>query len=131
MEKKEIVDYWVRASERDLELARSLFESNRYSYALFFLHLSIEKLLKGTIVVKTSNPAPYEHNLVRLVEAAGIVCSEEQLDLLADVTTFNIKGRYDDYKNQFYKIATKEYAEKYFQKSEQLIIWLQKNFQIQ
>ena len=127
MEKKEIVDYWVRASNATLNCSGLL--SNRYSYALSSCIFRL-KVVKGTIVVKTSNPTD-EHNLVRLVEAAGIVCSEEQLDLLADVTTFNIKGRYDDYKNQFYKIATKEYAEKYFQKSEQLIIWLQKNFQIQ
>src|SRR3989344_8982923 len=129
MDQEEIVNYWRDASDGDFDLSRNLFESKRFSYCLFFVHLSIEKLLKGLIVYKTSNPAPYEHNLVRLAESTGIKYSEEQLDLLADITTFNIKARYDDYKNQFYKIATKEYTEKYLLQAEQFITWLKKHFQ--
>lgn len=128
MDQKEIIDFWVNASDDDLELSRSLFESKRYSYCLFFLHLSVEKLLKGIIVNTTSKPVPYEHNLVRLAEATDITYSEEQLDLLTDITTFNIKGRYDDYKNQFYKTATREYTEKYMSQAEQFILWLKEQF---
>lgn len=129
MESKDIVEYWVNASKGDFDLSRTLFESGKFSYCLFFVHLSVEKLLKGLIVHNTSSPAPYEHNLVRLAETTGIIYSEEQLDLLADITTFNIKGRYDDYKNQFYKTATREYAEKYLLQTEQFMLWLQKHFQ--
>ncbi|HEY4512836.1 MAG TPA: HEPN domain-containing protein [Candidatus Paceibacterota bacterium] len=129
MDKKEIVNYWASASNSDFQLALILFENERYPYSLFFLHLSIEKLLKGLIVSNTSNPAPYGHNLVRLVETADIECSEEQRDLLRDITTFNISGRYDDYKNQFYRTATKEYAEKYIKQAKHLTLWLKKHFQ--
>lgn len=128
MERGEIVDFWINGSAEDFELSRSLFEGKKFIYCLFFLHLSIEKLLKGLIVRNTSKPAPYEHNLVRLAEAAGIALSEKQVDLLIDITTFNIKGRYDDYKNQFYKTATREYAEKYLSEGEQLILWLKEHF---
>jgi HEPN domain-containing protein len=69
MEQKDIVAYWVSTSNSDLEVAHNLFVGKRYSYSLFFTHLSVEKLLKGLIVEKTSQPAPYEHNLVRLAEA--------------------------------------------------------------
>lgn len=124
-----MVDYWVRASDGDFELAHTLFEKERFAYCLFFVHLSIEKLLKGLVVDKTSNAAPYEHNLVRLAEATGVVYSETHLDLLADITTFNIKGRYDDYKNQFYKTATRAYTEKYLLQADQLILWIKENFQ--
>ena len=129
MNKDEIVKFWTKASDGDLELSRNLFNNKRFSYCLFFIHLSIEKLLKGLIVQNTSNPAPYEHNLVRLAEITGIEYSEEQLDMLSDITTFNIKARYDDYKNQFYKIATEEYTEKYLLQAEQFIVWLKKYFQ--
>jgi HEPN domain-containing protein len=129
MENNEIVEYWINASEGDFELSQSLFESKRYSYSLFFTHLAVEKLLKGLIVHNTHNTAPYEHNLVRLAEVTGIAFSEEQLDLLTDITTFNIKGRYDDYKNQFYKTATREYTEKYLTQAKELIQWLKKHFQ--
>ncbi len=129
MDQDEIVKYWINASDNDFELSRNLFDAKRFSYCLFFVHLSIEKLLKGLIVHNTSSPAPYEHNLVRLAEVSGITYSEDQLDLLTDITTFNIKARYDDYKNQFYKIATEEYTKKYLLKAEQFIIWLKKHFQ--
>ncbi|KKR23300.1 MAG: HEPN domain protein [Candidatus Daviesbacteria bacterium GW2011_GWB1_39_5] len=79
MNQEEIVEYWIKASDSDFELSKNLFSNKRFSYCLFFVHLSTEKLLKGLIVHKTSNPAPYEHNLVRLAEAAGIKYSEEQL----------------------------------------------------
>lgn len=129
MEQDEIIQYWIHASDSDFELSRSLFDSKRFSYCLFFVHISLEKLLKGLVVYNTSNTAPYEHNLVRLAEATGVVYSEEQLDLLADITTFNIKGRYDDYKSEFYKTTTREYTEKYLLQAEQLILWLKKHFQ--
>ena len=129
MNKEEIIKYWREASDSDFDLSKNLFDTTRYSYSLFFLHLSIEKLLKGLIVNNTDQTVPFEHNLVRLAEIAKISCSEEQLDLLSDITTFNIKGRYDDYKNQFYKIATREYAQKYIQESSELILWLKNNFQ--
>jgi len=129
MNKDEIIKYWFDASESDLDLCNSLFDNKRYSYSLFFLHLSIEKLLKALIVKNTKLNAPFEHNLIRLVEIAKISCTEEQLDLLSDITTFNIKARYDDYKNQFYKIATSEYSQKYISKANELIIWLKNNFQ--
>ncbi len=129
MDKNEIVKYWLDASDSDFDLVKNLFENGRYSYSLFFLHLSIEKLLKGLIVNNTEQNAPYEHNLVRLVEVSKVSCTEIQLDLLSDITTFNIKGRYDDYKNQFYKIATREYAQKYIDQANTLILWLKNNFQ--
>lgn len=93
MEKAVIVEYWTQGSESDFALAKTLFESNRFSYCLFFIHLAIEKLLKGLIVYNTENLVPYDHNLVRLAELSGVTYSEEQFDLLSDITSFNIKGR--------------------------------------
>lgn len=125
--KDEILNFWIKSSDDDAELFKNLFENKHYVYSLFFVHLSIEKLLKGLIVALTSNPAPYEHNLVRLAELTKIDFTENQLDLLAEITAFNIKGRYDDYKNQFYKIATEEYTSKYLVKAFELIQWLKKH----
>lgn len=128
MDKKDIINHWIRASEDDVEISHTLFNSGKYSYSLFFIHLAIEKLLKGLIVSNTKNFVPYEHRLVYLVKISGVLCDEKQLDLLSEITTFNIKGRYDDYKNKFYKTATKEYAEKYLKEAEQIILWLKENF---
>ncbi len=123
-----LIRYWERSSESDFAVAQELFKSKRYSYALFFCHLALEKLLKGFIVKHTKKSAPLEHNLVRLAKEAGFNLSDEQNDLLADITTFNIKARYDDYKTNFYKKATLTYAQKYINETKNLILWLKKNY---
>ena len=40
------VQYWLNGSLYDLETGKSLLESKRYPYALFLVHLAIEKLLR-------------------------------------------------------------------------------------
>ncbi|OGZ72205.1 MAG: hypothetical protein A2908_02355 [Candidatus Staskawiczbacteria bacterium RIFCSPLOWO2_01_FULL_38_12b] len=123
-----LIQYWEKSSENDFSVAQDLFKSKKYSYALFFCHLSLEKLLKCFIVQYTKKPAPLEHNLVRLAKDAGFALSDEQKDLLAEITTFNIKARYDDYKTNFYKKATRTYAQGYINETKNLIIWLKKNY---
>jgi len=116
--------FWRTRSQEDFDTARSLFELKKYTYALFFCHLAIEKLLKALVVKKTSDNAPYDHNLQRLAEDAGLQLSDAIRQNFAEINTFNIKGRYDDFKSKFYEKATKEYTEKYLAETEQILIWL-------
>lgn len=58
-------------------------------------------------------PSPLIHDLVRLSEKVGIQTRNEITLQLAEISTFNIAARYDDYKLKFYKKATKEYAQKW------------------
>src|SRR3989344_7966575 len=67
-------------------------------------------------------------NLVRLAKEAGFTLNDQQKDLLAEITTFNIKARYDDYKTNFYKKATRTYTQGYINETKNLIIWLKKNY---
>jgi HEPN domain-containing protein len=45
--KQDKVQYWITAAENDWRVAGHLYEKNDYPYALFFGHLTIEKLLKA------------------------------------------------------------------------------------
>ncbi|OGZ66519.1 MAG: hypothetical protein A3C50_00345 [Candidatus Staskawiczbacteria bacterium RIFCSPHIGHO2_02_FULL_43_16] len=123
-----LIQYWEKSSKNDFAVAQYLFKSKKYSYALFFCHLSLEKLLKSFIVKHSKKSAPLEHNLVRLANKAGFTLSGEQKDLLSEITTFNIKARYDDYKTNFYKKATRVYAQSYITETKNLITWLKKNY---
>ena len=124
MELKELIEYWQESSEEDLETAEVLYSQGRYSHSLFFCHLALEKLLKGLVVDVTSQPAPYEHNLLYLATLSGIDFTNEQQNLLAEINTFNISGRYDDYKFAFYKKATREYTKNYLDFTNTLYIWM-------
>lgn len=78
----------------------------------------------------TKNYPPFIHDLRRLAEFAKIRLTEEQKQILDKISTFNIAGRYGDEKFQFYKrYNRKEYAQKYLKITEELILWLRREFQ--
>jgi len=52
MTKQEKNNYWLQSAEKDWTVAGHLFEKADYTYALFFGHLMIEKLLKALFVSK-------------------------------------------------------------------------------
>jgi len=45
-DERQIIKYWSTASMQDFETVQILFEHQKYSHALFFCHLSIEKILQ-------------------------------------------------------------------------------------
>jgi len=57
------VSYWLESAEYDFDTAESLFQIEKYPYALFFGHLALEKLLKALVVKTTRQHAPYTHSL--------------------------------------------------------------------
>ena len=126
--KREIVKFWRDKAVDDRVTAKALLKSKRYSACLFFVHIYLEKLLKALVVEKTGKPAPYVHDLLDLVNIAEIELSEEQRELLREINTFNIRARYDNYKSEFYKRATKNYTIKHFESADKLYLWLGKKF---
>jgi hypothetical protein len=50
--------------------------------------------------------------------------TENQKDFLDEATTFNIKVRYPDYKDDFRRKATREFTEKYFNRITEFRLWL-------
>jgi len=82
MIKKDIIKYWIKTADQDWRVASHLFEKGDYPYALFFGHLTIEKILKAIFSEKNEQTPPFSHNLVYLSEKAGLELSEEQLELL-------------------------------------------------
>lgn len=108
-----IVSYWRKSAEHDYETMQILFRTKRYSDCLFFGHIVLEKLLKAHVVKHTKNQAPPIHDLVRLARYAELYFSEQELDFLDQINTFNIRARYPEYRLHFYKMCTKRYTEKY------------------
>lgn len=89
-----------------------MFDAGRFSWCLFIGHLVLEKALKANYVKANNNKIPPKiHNLLRLADESNIELTPEQARLFADVNRFNMEGRYAEFKNQLYKIATKEFTE--------------------
>jgi len=123
------IRYWLESSKKDFKAAQSLFESKHYAQCLFFCHLSLEKMLKSLVTKTSKKHPPYTHDLQRLAEIAKIDLGVQQRKYLDKIFTFNIAGRYADAKFEFYKkYNKKEYAQNYLKITEDLLLWLKKEF---
>ena len=118
------IKFWAEGAIYDLETGKSLLESKRYPYALFFGHLALEKILKAFAVKATAEHAPFTHSLTFLASKTGIDIPESILDKLAEYTEFHLESRYPDEKKDFYQKCTEEFAKKKFAEIEEVYQWL-------
>lgn len=88
------IRYWCEGAADDLEAARALLEAGKVRQAAFFVHLAIEKAAKACVVAATRDLPPRSHDLLMLVQRAGILLSEPQREFLARVQTYCLEGRY-------------------------------------
>ncbi len=124
MNQEEIVDYWKVEADESLKVATHLVDKKDYSYALFFGHLAVEKILKAIFVQNVSLNVPRTHNLPRLAKAAQIAVTEQQEYDLVRITAFNLEARYPDYKREFIKKCTAEFSTTEIQKIQGVFSWL-------
>ena len=84
----------------------------------------IEKLLKANVVKKSNDHAPFTHDLTKLASLTKFEFTEEHLDWLDTITTFNINARYDSYKHAFNKKCTPIFTHEWIEKIKQLRQWI-------
>ena len=123
------IKYWLKGSKKDFQVAQDLFELKYYSQCLFFCHLSVEKLLKGMVIKATNDYPPYTYDLRELAKLAGLDLSSKRKEILDEIFSFNIAGRYAEVKFEFYKEHNnKQHARKYLEITNNVLIWLKKEF---
>ena len=103
---------------------QNLIKTKEYSWALFLGHLVIEKLLKALYVKKMKTHPVFSHDLLRLATKIEIELPDSYDEWLDTITTFNLNARYDDFKQSFYKLCTKEFYNEWISKIETLRKWL-------
>lgn len=120
--------HWHRSAAEAWKTAQWLYRGKRYADCLFFCQLTLEKLLKGLVVLATREQPPYLHDLIRLAQFARIDMTDAQERVLGVISGFNLKARYDDQKETFRKQATRAYADRYLEETTSLRVWLQKKY---
>ncbi len=130
MGKLEIQNHWINTADRDWQSVALLMEGKQFIHALFFCHLVIEKLLKAHWVKDNSeNTPPRIHDLENLYNETELELSADQLDLIRVMNSWNLEGRYQDYKDKFYKNTTEAYTRAKIIQVDSLRIWLQSKMQ--
>jgi len=130
MTKQEHINFWERQIDADYESAEVLFKSGYYAQSLFWAHLTLEKLSKALwIKNNTKHAPPFIHNLLKIISQTKDNFTTDQLEFLADMNTFQIKGRYPDYAESLEKTITKDICKEYLNKTKEMIICIREKLQ--
>jgi HEPN domain-containing protein len=123
--KEEHITYWLNASERDWTTVQNMFTARDYMPALFFSHLHLEKLCKALWVKnKEENTPPKIHNLIRILDEAGVSYSDEQKEFMVIMNNFQLEGRYPDYLDSVYKLYKEKKTQEILAQAEKFSLWL-------
>jgi HEPN domain-containing protein len=119
------VSQWLERSNYDLETAKAMLDAGRYLYVAYMCQQAIEKLLKAIIAQHGKENLPI-HNLNRLAELAELrgELAAEQVDLMAELTAYNIEARYGDYKESLSEVVDFQKAKTLYAQTQDLFQWL-------
>lgn len=115
------IEYWVKGAEEDFAAAEALFDKGYFRHCLFFVHLSLEKILKAHVVVKTKDVPPRIHDLVRFSQIAELNLSKAQKDLLLEFGIYQLEGRYPDSQQM---PLDKVFVKKEIARAKEILEWL-------
>ncbi len=115
---------WLKQADYDMDTADAMFDSDRYIYAVFMCHLSIEKALKGLYTQKLDEVPPKTHNLLYLLNKIGQKPEEELEKFLVKLNTASITTRYPDDLAKLQAVYTSEITQEMIVQSKELLKWV-------
>jgi HEPN domain-containing protein len=124
MTRDDHMKFWLREADNDFEVMTSLLNSGHHTWSLFIGHLVLEKLLKALFVANVDVKVPRIHHLLKIAKDARLQLSVDQENFLLEVTTYNIKARYPDYKQRFARKATREFTQAKTEQIKEMRQWL-------
>jgi len=123
------VKHWIDLSKYDVDTAKAMLESKRYLYVLFTCQQSVEKMLKALIVKNTKSFPPKIHDLVKLLNLAGIDADKEEKEFLAKLNYYYLETRYPRELSEISKQVAKQTAITFFNKTKKTLKWLKSKTQ--
>ena len=115
------IAYWRDGAKEDMDVAQELIVRGRTRHGLFLAHLALEKILEAHVCRQTRDLAPKIHSLVRLAELGAVKTDKDQLDTLAEMSAFNVEGRYPE---TLAPLPTADEAKRYFERAQEVFEWL-------
>jgi len=105
-------DEWMKQAEYDIEVAEIMLNTGKYVYAIFMLHLALEKAFKSIYTQTLQSEPPRTHNLILLQERIEtkmtLGFSNKQNKLIEFINEKSVPTRYPE----TLSIVLKEYKKK-------------------
>jgi HEPN domain-containing protein len=125
MNKADHIQYWKRTAADSWLSTQTLFDGKRYVESVFWVHLTLEKLLKAHWVKDNlTDIAPRVHNLLFLLGQTSLTLTIDEIIFLKMVDSFQMDGRYPDYTFKIDAICTQPFTRQLLDTSDQLQIKL-------
>jgi len=124
IDKDKLINYWIDNSDKDFKTMQDLYKTKNNNWALFMGHLVIEKLCKALFIKRKQDYPPLIHDLRRILEKADVRILDDKKIIFDSISRFNIRARYDDYKQSFYKICTDDFTIEWINKIKDTRTWI-------
>lgn len=120
--------YWINESTESFEVAKILFDKNKYLESAFFCNLACEKILKAAIVEVASIIPPKIHILVRLAQLSNFdqQMNLSQIKLLNKLEVFQIESRYPQDRAKLYASTPVTVFQEILTETEAFLKWTKK-----
>jgi HEPN domain-containing protein len=92
---KKQIEAWKEGALEDLEAAQTLLADRKPRHALFFAHLSVEKMLKAHLIA-SGKVLTKIHSLPRLAQLSGLALPAARQEFLNRFDLYQIGGRYPE-----------------------------------
>lgn len=112
---------WLAMVDYDLTTAREMFKTGRFVYVVFMCHLAIEKILKAVVCEETNKAPPRTHDLIYLVDLAGLELPRNLLDFAGIINNAAVVTRYPEDLAQLISSYSKEVTGRYLNRTLEII----------
>ena len=119
---------WLKQADYDMGTADYMFNGERYFYAVFMCHLSIEKALKGLYQKRLNELPPKVHNLIYLLNNIEIKPPEHIGRFLVKLNEASIITRYPDEIDKMQRDFTNPAVKDILSKSREALEWIKIQF---
>ncbi len=116
-------EFWKYSAEEEINTALILLKKKKLRQSLFFIHLSLEKILKALFIKRKKKHPPITHNLKYLADQLDLELTEERENFLIEATAFNIEARYPDEESPMPEL---KYAKQKYVEAQEILKWLRR-----
>jgi HEPN domain-containing protein len=115
---------WLKQADYDMDTAVYMFDGGRYFYAVFMVHLSIEKALKAKYSKKYDQTPPKSHNLIYFIEKNEIFPDENLNRFIIELNNACAATRYPDEISDLQSIFSSAKTKEILSKGKELLKWI-------